>query len=163
MISFGVRYNPVNLSEIITNLPRDLRGPATEEAAKYLVGNVSHGLTHYPAYQYVTRARAYGNPFFSERQRRFIMAGIADGRIDPGYPHRTGRLQRGWTITYDGVKTRITNTEAYAPFVMGDNEQSRHEALAGWRVVSKVEVDNEKGMIQAADLRVVREIKERGL
>jgi hypothetical protein len=30
MISFGVRYTPTNLTQVISDLPRSLRGPVTE-------------------------------------------------------------------------------------------------------------------------------------
>jgi hypothetical protein len=163
MISFGVRTSPPNLAQVISDLPRSVRGAATEAAARYLVGNGSHGLTHYPAYSYVTRRRAYGSSFFSDRQRRKVMAMIRSGEILPGYPRRTGRLQRGWTIVNNGTRTRITNAEPHAPFVMGDNTQSRHEALVGWREVSKIVATNENGMVAAADRAAQDIIKALGL
>jgi hypothetical protein len=163
MISFGVRTNPPNLAQVISDLPRSVRGPATEAAAIYLVGNSSRGLSHYPGYAYISRASAYGSSFFSDKQRRYVMAKIRSGEIQPGYPHRTGRLQRGWSIIQSGAATRVINAEPYAVYVVGDPGQSRHEEKAGWRRIGLIVASNEKGMIQAADRAAQDIIKALGL
>ena len=163
MISFGVRYTPTNLTQVISDLPRSLRGPVTEAAAVYLVGDGSHGLRHYGTYRFITRTAAYGQAFQSDRQRRKFFAMLRNGEINPGYPRRTGRLQRGWTVIPQGVKTRIVNTEPYAVYVMGDPGQARQPELAGWRRVGLIVASNENGMIRAADQAAARIIREKGL
>jgi hypothetical protein len=163
MISANVRSNPPNLAQVISDLPRHLRGPATEEASKYLVGNGSHGLSHYPPYRYNSRASAYGFTFSSDRQRRKVMAMIRNGEILPGYPRRTGNTQRSWAIIYDGVKTRIINPTAGALYTVGDPGQARLNELGGWRRLGLIIASNENGMIRAAEQRVQREINDRGL
>lgn len=163
MISTNVRYTPANLMEVISELPRNMRGLAVEEASRYLVGNQSRGLMHYVQYNYVTRQAAYGRTFFSDRQRRKVMAMIRSGEITPGYPRRTGRMQRGWAIAYSGVTSRIINVENYATYVVGDPGQSRHEEMVGWRRVGLIIATNERGMIQSVD-RVIQEyINTKGL
>lgn len=163
MIEFGIRTNPPNLAEIITNLPRELRGPVTEAAAVYLVGNGSRGLKHYVMYKYVTRKAAYGQTFVSARQRRKVMAMIGSGEILPGYPRRTGNTQRAWVVIPQGVKTRIENPTPGAFYTVGDPGQSRHEEMVGWRRYGLIIASNEAGMIQAGDQAIVRIIKEKGL
>jgi hypothetical protein len=46
--------------------------------------------------------------------------------------------------------------------VMGDEIQSRHERLVGWRMVSDVLESNMDGALQAAGRAVVRHFKEKG-
>jgi hypothetical protein len=78
------------------------------------------------------------------------MAKIRSGEIDPGYPHRTGNLQRGWVLKGEPYRTKIENPTPYAGFVMGDTTQSRHEKKVGWRTVGKIVGDNIKmGMVKA--------------
>lgn len=163
MIDFTVRYNPANLKDEISNLPRNIRGPVTEAAAAYLIGTPTRGLKNYPAYAYVTRRAAYGQSFFSDAQRRLVMAKIRSGEITPGFPKRTGRLQRSWTMVQSGVRTRIISSEPYAVYVVGDPGQSRHEEKVGWRKVGLIIASNERGMIQAAEQEAQRIIKARGL
>jgi hypothetical protein len=163
MISFGVRYTPTNLTQVISDLPRSLRGPVTEAAAVYLVGNSSRGLQHYSQYRYISRTAAYGRPFQSDKQRRKVFAMIRNGEILPGYPRRTGRLQRGWVVIPQGVKTRITNSEPYATYVVGDPGQARLNEMAGWRRYGLIVASNERGMIQAAEQKAQEVIREKGL
>jgi hypothetical protein len=163
MINFGIRYTPTDLTQIISDLPRSMRGPVTEAAAVYLVGNSTRGLSHYSPYKYASRTAAYGRPFQSDRQRRKFFAMLRNGEILPGFPRRTGRMQRGWTVTQSGVRTRITNVEGYAVYVVGDPGQARQPELAGWRRVGLIIASNQNGMIQAADKAAQDIIKAKGL
>lgn len=163
MISTNLRYRPANLAEIITNLPRDLRGPAVEAASVYLVGDGNHGLKHYPVYSYIRRATAYGQTFKSPQQRRKVMAMIRNGEILPGFPRRTGNTQRGWYITGSGVTSRIRNDTLGAFYTVGDPGQARLNELAGWRRMGLIIASNQLGMIRAADQRIMQEIRNKGL
>lgn len=152
-ISITVRKNP-QLERLIGDFPRRFRGVATEAIADYLIGNKTHGLKHYPVYKYIRRRKAYGKTFVSHKQRRFVMARIRDGRIDPGAPHRTGKIQRGWKKTGSGVNTRIVNNERGVEFVMGSDKQARLNAMAGWRTDSKVIEDNMQGALRHANAEI---------
>jgi hypothetical protein len=163
MIDFTIRYTPTNLTQEITDLPRNVRGPAIEAAAIYLVGDGTRGLRHYPIYRYASRTAAYGRPFQSEKQRRWFFAALRRGEILPGFPRRTGRLQRGWTVIPQGVRTRIVNSEPYSIYVVGDPGQARQPALAGWRRYGLIIASNQNGMIQAADRKAQEVIRARGL
>ena len=150
MIKFRVR----GLEEFkgyIDSLQRNLRGKATEWVSDWLIGNGSRGLKHYPPYKYVTRKSAYGQTFQSDKQRRYVMARIADGTIDPGAPHRTGRLQRGWTRIGSGVRTRIVNEEPHALYVMDTQGQARQPAKVGWRKVAEIISTNIRGAVRHAE------------
>jgi hypothetical protein len=163
MLSTNLRYNPPNLTQLINDLPRSVRGVAVEEASRYLVGDGSRGLSHYPNYSFVSRTAAYGRPFQSDRQRRKFFAMLRNGEILPGFPRRTGRLQRGWVISYSGVTSRITNVENYAGYVVGDPGQARLNELAGWRRMGLIIASNTNGMVQAADRAAQTVIRQMGL
>jgi hypothetical protein len=129
----------------------------------YILGNQSRGLRHYPSYKYVSRKSAYGKTFFSDAQRRFVMAAIRDGRIDPGVPHRTGRVQRGWYAapTRKGYGFMIYNKEPGAYYTMDDKGQARQPALVGWQKVSKVITDNFKGAVRVANAAIKKVLPRR--
>lgn len=130
---------------------------ATRSVAEYLVGDMSHGLKHYVPYQYVTVEQAGG--WKSEKQRRYVMAMIKEGKIDPGVPHRTGRMQRAWDFSAEGSRFKITNSESYTQYVMGDVEQSRMHGIIGWRVIGEVIKNNLKGAFRHATAQVKKWLK----
>jgi hypothetical protein len=163
MLSTNLRYTPANLTQLINDLPRSVRGLAVEEASRYLVGDGTRGLSHYPSYRFVTRTAAYGRPFQSDRQRRKFFAMLRNGEILPGFPRRTGRFQRGWVISYDGVRSRITNTEGHAVYLVGDPGQARLNEMGGWRRTGLIIASNENGMVQAADRAAQKVIRDMGL
>ena len=161
MIRTRARYNPPNLAEFISSLPRNTRGLATEAAADYLIGDGRHGLKHYPPYKWVTRRRAYGKTFVSAKQRRYVMAMIRAGRIDPGAPHRTGIIQRGWRKEGRGAKVKIVNDARGVEWVHDDKKQARLNALVGWRKTSVITQSNEHGSVQAAQRAVDKYIQSK--
>jgi len=164
MIKYRTRTRPPDLADFISSLPRNTRGIATEAAAEYIVGDKSHGLKHYPRYKYITRKRAYGKTFVSASQRRYVMAGIRAGRITPGYPRRTGQMQRGWEWVRRGTKTVIQNTEGAAKYVFGDSRglsQAKLNELAGWRKMTDIAESNMNGAIRAADREVQKYINKK--
>jgi hypothetical protein len=135
----------------IGGLERGLRGKVTVWISEWLIGNGQRGLKHYPPYKYVTRKSAYGRAFKTEKQRRYVMAKIRSGEIAPGYPHRTGNLQRGWTMAGEGTKTTIENATPYAGYVMGNDEQTKMHRKIGWRKVADIISTNIAGAIKHAE------------
>ncbi len=135
---------------------------AAHSIADYLVGDGTHGLKHYPPYKYVTRRRAYGKPFVSDKQRRFVMANIRSGKFTPGYPKRIGQLQRGWKVKGKGSNPTIYNDVPSVLPVMGDFTQSNHERLVGWRMVSPIIDANLNGALRQgqADMKKFYKTKE---
>jgi hypothetical protein len=163
MIRLSARYNPKDLADLISSAPKAARGRMTEAAARYIIGDMERGAKHYPPYKYVTRKRAYGKTFFSDRQRRYVMMMIRAGKIDPGYPHRTGIIQRGWYVRGSGAKATIANDARGVDFVHGDQKQARLNRLVGWRTMSKIAKDNIKGAMKAADKALQDYLREKGL
>lgn len=145
---------------IFTRIQRETIPAATDAAADYLIGDERRGLRHLALYKYVSRKRAYGVTFFSEKQRRFVMAAIRDGRINPGVNNRTGAIPAGWKVEgRSGSIIRIVNRAPGVGFVQGDVSQARQPAMVGHRKVSDVIASNLKGMIRAAQQAVNRILK----
>ena len=124
---------------------------------QYIVGDDTesgfrHGLKHYPAYHYVSYAQAYGG-FVSDKQRRYVMAMIAEGKIEPGYPHRTGEFQRGWKYEPSPNSMKIVNDTPYGGYLMGE-QQANMPAMGGWRQVADVISSNISGALRHANARV---------
>src|SRR3990172_3628364 len=142
----------------LAKLPDAVADEGTDAANKYLVDS----LRAYPSYKYVTRKAAYGQTFSSDKQRRYVMARIREGRIDPGYPHRTGRTQRGYVmkVSNDGYRVSIQNKEAGAYYTRDDSGQARLNALAGWVKVRDVIANNMAGAIRHARTAVSAYLKK---
>ena len=147
------------LQEFLRGLPRGVVGVAGEAVAKYIVGDNRHGLKHYVPYKYVSIKDSGG--WASEKQRRYVMAKIREGEIDPGVPHRTGEMQRGWDYSGEGSRWRIENEVPYAGYVMGDVDQTQMHKIQGWRTAMRVAYDNLAGSIVAARSAVREWIRER--
>jgi len=149
------------LRKFLADLPRGTMRDGISAATVYLIGDDNHGLKHLVNYKYVSRKAAYGKTFVSDRQRRFVMAAIRDGRIKPGRDNRTGATANGWKYitTSNGYQTRIYNQTQGAKFVQSDDFQARQPAKAGHRKVSDVISTNIRGAMQAAERAVDKWIK----
>jgi hypothetical protein len=100
----------------------------------------------YPRYKYIKRARAYPEVggFFSDKQRKFVMAGIASGRIQPGSPHRSQQLKDGWHVEDNkGIESiAIVNREPAAVFAYHPIFQARQLDLVGWKDTDEMNEEN---------------------
>jgi hypothetical protein len=128
-----------HLMKGLDEMPEAIIDAAVDEAAPYLV----EVLKQYPPQKHVTRKQAYGKSFFSDKQRRWFFAALNAGEIDSPYK-RTQGLRNAWQIIGSGKNTIIVNDSEGAPFVMGDQTQSRHERMVGWETVSRVVADRAK-------------------
>lgn len=153
MIKVSIK-NLDKVVEFIKKVPLGMKTVTGRAVADYLVGDMSHGLKHYPPYKYVSWNSIGG--FVSDKQRRYVMAKIRSGEIDPGYPHRTGNFQRGWYVGGEPPRYVIKNEISYGNYLVDDNEQSRMHSKIGWRTVSKNIADNMKGAIHAANLAIAK-------
>ncbi len=133
------------LTDYISGLARQFRGVVTEVMSDDLIGTTYRGLKHYPAYKKVTRRAAFGRAFESIKQQRYVMGQIASGRIEPGYPHRTGRYQNSWERTGSGVGSVI---EGELPHEGWPNRLAKR---IGWRDPMVIISTNIAHAIQAAE------------
>jgi hypothetical protein len=151
MFDFSIKTRGIEeLDETFKSLPLRLRGVAAEGASDYLIGTPQRGLKKYPGYKHVSRSSVYRPPYQSDRQRRFVMAGIRSGRIEPGYPHRTGNYQRSWRRVGSGVMPH-------------DNWPDPLARKIGWRDPMEIIDSNINGAAQAAERAVQAEINKKGL
>ena len=149
----------------LKDMSKATQSVAVDAVSDYLLGDdqqgTRHGLRHYVKYKYVTRRQAYGQTFVSDRQRRYVMAAISRGEIMPGYPRRTGRMQRGWKKEPINTTTRlIINREPHTRFVMGQQSQANQLRLVGWRKMMDVAGTNLKGAARWASVKVKQYLKK---
>jgi len=159
----NIRFIPRNLEKVqayLRSLPKGVSDAALKAYTTYQVGTQAHGLKHYSPYRYIPIKRAGG--FKSDRQRRFVMAKIREGTIDPGVPHRTGKGQRGWTITKTSRGYTIKNSETSMIYSMDDARQATLNRLAGWRKVSQSIQDNHAGAMRSANAAVRAFLAKKG-
>ncbi len=151
----GKNIRAGTLGDAIKELPRYVRGKALKAAADYLVKKFKL----YPPYKYVKRAKAYPevNGFFSDKQRRFVMAAIADGRIQPGSPHRTMATKNAWHVdAKQGELARLSviNDAPQAVFLYDPTFQARQVGLVGWKNIDDMLAENEADAILEVELYI---------
>ncbi len=77
-------------------------------------------------------------PFVSEKQRRFVMASIRDGRIRIPYARgidpRSQKLGQSWTTRSerDGLRQVVGTTATYAPLVQSAARQTAYHKAGDW-------------------------------
>jgi hypothetical protein len=157
MFKFSFRSKGLEeLQDFFQEFPHGSRGAAAEGFADDLIGDGQRGLKHYPPYKHVARARAYRPAFKSVRQQRFVMAGIRSGRIEPGYPHRTGNYQRSWAREGAGMNSRITGELPH------EGWPDKLARLIGWREPMDIIMSNITHAANAAERKVQAWIKSKG-
>lgn len=147
-----------NVQAFLRALPLGTKTVAGRAVAEYLVGDVSHGLRHYPPYKHVPYSEIGG--FKSDKQRRYVMARIREGTIDPGISASTGYFRDAWQISGEAPRYNIVNDVAYAGFLVGNAEQSLHSQKQGWRKISQTIADNIDGAFRHAIAKVNEWLRE---
>lgn len=142
----GKKLRIGSIGETIAQLPKNIRGKALEPVAQYYLKQFKK----YPRYKYKSRAGAYPevNGYFSDKQRRFVMAGIADGRITPGRSQRTNALREGWHIEGKNTPLKIVNDEDGAVFAFDPVYQARQLDAVGWKDLDEMTQENEQGAFE---------------
>jgi len=120
--------------------------------AEYLIGDVNHGLKHYPSYRHVPYSEIGG--FVSDRQRRYVMARISEGSITPGISASNGYFRDAWRIAGEGPRYIMRNDVEYGGFLVGDNTQALRPQRQGWRKITQNISDNIQGAIRHATAKV---------
>jgi len=97
--------------DIVIDGLEELRGKldrfpkAAQDGAGNMVSDyVLNVMKEYVPYAYVPFKSAYGD-WFSDKQRKYVMARIHEGSIRPGAPSRTQTLRGGWTKMGEGADT----------------------------------------------------------
>jgi hypothetical protein len=152
-LKFDIRLDK-RLEAYIQKLPRGVARTGLTALAEWLIGNGQRGLKRYPPYKYVPIKKAGG--FKTDKSRRYVMAMIRKGVIDPGVPHRTGNTQRGYVMVASnrGYAVKIVNRTRGAVYTRHDTLQARLNKLAGWRKMKDVIKTNIEGAIRHAQSKV---------
>mgnify|MGYP001196755760 CR=1 FL=1 len=119
-------------------------------------------MREYQPYAYVPFKAAYGD-WFSEKQRKYVMAAIREGKIGAGSPHRSGHLREGWKKLGEGSDQLIYNDVPYAGFVMGDGAQARMHIKIGWITAGQRLKERAGEIERKAKAGVDKAIKKLGL
>jgi hypothetical protein len=120
----------------LAQLPPQAIDAGLEMAGNYLLNVLVN--KEIPPYSYVSRAEAYGDMgfgpgWFSDKQRRYVMAAIHDGRITIPYDRGgTYGIQSRWRIEGAGAQRTLTNDSPGAPWVYSDPKPPRQLAMVGW-------------------------------
>lgn len=146
-------------------LPRGTLRTALLGITEYILGDSRHGLRHDDPYKYVSRKSAYGavskdgapDGYFSWKQFRFVMAGIASGEIKPGQrKNNPTNSSQAWSyrVGDNGYKITVENSEGSTYWTRDDKGQARQPKKVGWRKVSKVVASNLNGAFRHAGAMV---------
>lgn len=128
-----------------------------EEADVYIVD----AARLYPPYSYVPLSSVGG--FVSDRQRRYVMASIAEGRITPGRSNRTQRLARGWHTVGQGVNQIVVNEVEYAVYEYQIGQQTQMHMLQGWDVIPTFLQNRMAEILRRFDAGVKNALRKLGL
>lgn len=146
------------VQKMLDKFPDEARAAAGEEVANYLL-NV---FQTYPPPKYVTRAKAYGVTFFTERQRRWFFAALNSGEIQVPYK-RTQGFRRSWQIVGEGEDIGVLSDAPYGHFLVGERkEQSRHAREIGWKSVSETIKDKMDKIKKKIDVGIKKGLRKAG-
>jgi hypothetical protein len=97
----------------------------------------------------------------SEKQRRYVMAAIRDGRIQVPRA-RTYNLQSSWTKSISGYTATIQAGASYAHWVQGE-DQARMMSKIGWQTTKEFVSNKASQVFHMFELGVRRAIAMLGL
>ena len=139
------------------NWPKQIQDEVIDAVNKDLIKRVRK----YPPYAYVPFKRAYGG-WFSEKQRRYVMAKIRAGEINPGVSNRTNRFGQGWKVIDKGTSSLIVNEVPYGRYLMGTGTQARMHKIIGWDMISEFIQKNMGNVLNAARQGLMNALRKIG-
>jgi len=132
----AIRIELLNYKEIeakLNKLPIEVADTCMGEVQDYML-NVMR--SDQPSPNYVSRTQAYGQPFSSDKQRRWFFWALNSGAISVPY-HRTQALSKGWHIVNRGLLGYLVNYTPGASYVVGERNQANQPRLVGWKKASQ--------------------------
>ena len=147
-------FGAKELAARLKKLPAAVIDAGSDEANKWLLGILK--TTTYPRKRSIPRRVAYahlsattplGNTiigYSSWKQFKFVMALVGSGKVPYS---RTSTFKNSWQIIGKGKDAIIVNETPYGKFLMGDGEQSSGPRLIGWKMLSVVMKEREKGVV----------------
>ena len=156
-----VGLDVAGINELVAKLDK-LPDVAKDEAIEFVNQYLLNVLKTYPPYKHVTFKQAYGK-WFSEKQRRYVMARIAEGKITPGMPNRSQKFSRNWKVVGYGQKSIIANETPYGPYLVGNQSQSRMAKKIGWKTIKEIVAGRMSKIIRKADAGIKSALKKLNL
>lgn len=123
--------------------------PAIAEAAAYVK---SEAATYPPT-------RTQGQPFKTDKQRRYFFAALRSGEIQVPYRRAGagGGLAGDWTVVFTDGGAIVGNAKSYGPYVMGTRHQSAYHN-GNWKTEERIATDGEPKVMEIIARHVRREI-----
>ncbi len=140
------------------NFPHIIQNDVVDGVNKYVVKEIKK----YPPYVHIPFKRAYGG-WFSDKQRKYVMAKIREGEITPGVSNRSGRFGDGWQVIGYGRNSMIANEVPYGGYLMDDNKRSTMHALIGWDTLTSWIKLHSKGILDSARKALTDALRRRGI
>lgn len=151
--------------EVIANrlseLPKDAKNYGVEGANEVIVDVAQND---FPAYRYVSRFNAYpmapaGPGWFSDKQRRYVMARIASGEISIPY-RSTHALRYTWRSVGAGWRQKVVNDHKAAIHAYGNNTQCAQLEMVGWKKAEQLVYENIHKIVSGFDNGVKKAIRK---
>lgn len=144
--------------------PAAVQNACANAVAEYMLNVVQEQ----PPYSYVTRAEAYpdalaGPGWFSARQRKYVMAQIRKGAIQPGSSSRTQEFREGWEIIGDGANVMLTNEVPYGIYLKDNDRQARMMAMIGWKKIEQDLEERAEQLVRIMNAAAKNALKKLGL
>lgn len=145
----------------IKTVPHGAVKVSLDALADWFIGSPKHGLRHAPSYRYISRKKAYGESFVSDKQRRWFWA---NGGPDMIGNNRSGATENGWykKPSNGGYGIDLGNKALGAYWTQDNEGQAAQPALVGWRKVMQNISDNMTGAMRHANAAVGKWLKSKG-
>jgi len=159
MFKAGPIRNLKKVQDYLKKTPRGTIKTVIVALVEYIIGNEKRGLRHDDPYKQTTRKKVYGRTFESDKQRKYVMAAIADGRIKIGQRKNNptnASKGYGYKLTNNGYNATITNESEGAYWSRGWG------GWKNWRNVAKVINANIKGALRHATAEVNKVLNKKG-
>lgn len=157
----GVEKLQAALQKFPRQIAKYLGNAGREAAIKYIFS--TRGIKARPEPFYLSRTEVYGEPFQSDKQRRWFFAALRNKKIE--VPYRRGqspgseKSEQKWYAKSEGYNTKIGNIASYAMYLHGD-EQSKYMVRKGWRKLLEVAQEKISDITRVYQLYVDKLIRD---
>jgi hypothetical protein len=147
------------VQSFLKELPRGSRKAALKALGDYFLGDDAHGLRHYEPYKYVSRLKAYGKSFFTEKQRKWFWA---NGGPDMIGNNRTGESAGAWfeKETSGGYGLTLENKSEGGKWIWSNSQAAQPRKVGHRKAIDKVK-SNMAGAMRSAQAAVNAFLKRR--
>lgn len=148
------------VTQKLDKLPPAVADAGVESANGYLIDALKNEPTQVSIPWAQVGGPASGG-FYTERQRRFVMAALHDGSMQVPYS-RTQNMINAWHTEGSGKEQTVTNSSPIAQYVIG-SAQARRPYMAGWNTAADTLRKNMRGVLLWFSKGVNAAIKDLGL